>query len=75
MIRDAVFVYGNPKIKFNKDALFLDPVANCHDLTVFENNLDDKYAVYKIEVSNYNGRKFLSSEWLWGLVVNDKNIV
>lgn len=59
MNMDKKFSYGNKRVKFNNNNIYVEPVDNLHDLTLFEKSLDDvgtSWAVYVIQTSE--GCKF-----------------
>ena len=68
MICRTKFEYGDKRIEFNEEMLFLDPVDNVHDLTEWEDRLEDSYAVYTIENKLGLLKKNPLIKYQWALV-------
>jgi len=46
---EITFSYGNKRVKYKPTDIYVEPVDNLHDLTMFEKMLDDRgvsWAVY-----------------------------
>lgn len=56
---DKKFSYGNKRVKYAEHNIYVEPVDNLHDLTLFEKRLDavgTPWAVYVVDTPN--GCKF-----------------
>jgi hypothetical protein len=51
------YLWGNKRISFSKNRMYIEPVDNVNELDFWEKRLDD-YAVYKIELENQNKHYF-----------------